>query len=137
MRFDKEYSDYMHGKCKNYNQGLFEALEEMEKEGEGNMIYNDNSCSNCGGVRVKGSTLCASCWQMRLRYELRQKRALQGIIDGQDLAIGKLRALCERLLGHIINDRVSAAELATSIFENWKRKEKEAGDGKDRVSGNT
>lgn len=123
------------------------------------MICNDNSCSNCGGVRVKGSTLCANCWQMRLRYELRQKRALQGIIDGQDLTIGKLRALCERLLDHIVNDRVSAAGLATEMFERWEKKEladggrlemllkcrqglakmveKEAGDGKDRVSGNT
>lgn len=34
VRFDKEYSDYLHGKCKNYNQSLISALEEMEKEGE-------------------------------------------------------------------------------------------------------
>ena len=96
------------------------------------MIYNDNKCSNCGGVRVEGLTMCVNCWQIRLRYELRQKRALQGIIDGQDLTIGKLRALCENLLDHIVNDRVSAAELATGMFERWKRKEKEGKDGKDR-----
>ena len=101
------------------------------------MIYNDNSCSNCGGVRVKGLTMCVNCWQIQRREELRQKRALQGIIDGQDLTIGKLRALCERLLDHIVNDRVSAAELATGMFERWKIKEKEAIDVKDRQTENT
>ena len=31
--------------------------------------------------------------------------------------------LSERLLDHITNDRISAAELATRMFENWRRKE--------------
>ena len=96
------------------------------------MIYNDNSCSNCGGVRVKGLTLCVNCWQIQLRKEIRDKAALNRIIYAEGLKIGELTALCERLLDHIVNDRVSAAELATGMFERWKRKEKEGKDGKDR-----
>ena len=87
------------------------------------MTDNNNRCSFCGDILRTGLTLCVNCWQVDLREELRQKRALQGIIDGQDLTIGKLRALCERLLDHIVNDRVSAAELATGMFERWKKKE--------------
>ena len=123
------------------------------------MIYNDNSCSNCGGVRVEGSTLCMKCLPARLDQETRHKKVLMTIVDDQDLMIAKLRVLCERLLDHITNDRVSAAELATGMFENWKKKElangvqwgmllkcrqglakmveKEAEDEKDGVSSNT
>lgn len=100
------------------------------------MIYNDNRCSFCGDILQTGLILCVNCWQVELREELRKKRALQGIIDGQDLTIAKLRALCERLLDHIVNDRVSAAELATEMFEGWKKKEKEAGDEKHRQAEN-
>ena len=84
---------------------------------------NENGCVNCGRPRVAGSPSREDCLQVRLKEELRQKRALQGIIEGQDLTIGKLRALCKRLLDHIVNDRVSAAALATSMFENWRKKE--------------
>jgi len=44
------------------------------------MIYNDNSCSQCGGIRVARSTLCADCLvacnvrvlgeKMSLEYEI-------------------------------------------------------------------
>ena len=97
------------------------------------MIYNNNSCSNCGGVRVAGSTLCINCLPARLAQETRHKKMLMTIVDSQDLMIAKLRVLCERLLGHITDDRISAAELATGMFEIWKKKEKEGEDEKDGV----
>lgn len=36
-RFDKEYQGYLRGGCKNYNQSLISALEEMEKGDETGM----------------------------------------------------------------------------------------------------
>ena len=58
MRFDKEYSEYMHGKCKNYNQGLFEALEEMEKEGEGKMGTFDEHSEKAKDIMIMFEIFC-------------------------------------------------------------------------------
>lgn len=101
------------------------------------MTHNNNKCSFCGAGLQTGLTLCVNCWQVELRKELREKAALNKIIYNRGLKIGELTALCEKLLDHIVNDRVSAAELATRMFENWKRKEEEGKDGKDRQRENT
>ena len=96
------------------------------------MIYNDDSCSACGGIRVRHSTLCADCLIRRYVAGKERQLVLQKEIDNRELRIGKLKGLCERLLDHIVNDRVSAAELATTMFERWKRKEKEGEDIEDK-----
>ena len=61
MRFDKEYHEYLQGNCKDYNQSLVCALKEMEKGGENIMMYGDDQCEECGGIRVAKSKLCADC----------------------------------------------------------------------------
>jgi hypothetical protein len=90
------------------------------------MIYNDNSCSRCGGIRVAKSTLCADCLVRDYENEIGRRLALQKIIDGQDLRIAKLTELVNRLLDHITNDRVSAGELATELLQNWTREKRGA-----------
>jgi hypothetical protein len=42
-RFDKEYQGYLRGECKNYNQPLINALEEMEKGGAMVLVKRDEN----------------------------------------------------------------------------------------------
>jgi len=66
------------------------------------MIYNDNSCSQCGGIRVAKSTLCADCLVacnvrvhnenvgLKSQVELDEKNFLL-MLDVRDREIEKLK----------------------------------------------
>ena len=75
------------------------------------MIYNDNSCSECGGVRVAGSHLCADCLIMAVN----QKAMLVGrekakVVKMERKLLQSVNVM-ERLLDVIAEDQRYIKEL--------------------------
>jgi len=61
MGYEKEYKEYLAGKCENYNQSLICALEEMKNGGKGKIMVDKRGCACCSAEAAEGSTLCADC----------------------------------------------------------------------------
>lgn len=64
------------------------------------MIYNDNSCSNCGGVRVAGSTLCGDCLAV---FYGKLKVGMEDIVNAVEIETTKTTAIIKRKNGEIEN----------------------------------
>jgi len=73
--------------------------------------YDYDQCVQCGGVRVVGSTLCASCLAEIHKKLLTRCAGLELKIKQLEGKNKKLTALCERLLDHITSEAVYAGEL--------------------------
>lgn len=80
-------------------------------------IYDENSCSRCGGIRVPRSTLCADCLvsdNIRLKHSVEYVAAeriktntnWEKVLFERDKELMELKdslASCKRLLRHVFH----------------------------------
>ena len=85
------------------------------------MIYNDNQCVECGGIRIAGSELCADCGVKLLAIRLREIERLEGVKRYLKAKDQKLTELCEKLLDHITAESVHTAELRIKLLKAERR----------------
>ena len=83
------------------------------------MIYDDDQCVQCGGIRVERSTLCANCLAAAVGEKLAKIDQLVKENKVLDEKCEKLRELCERLIDHITSEAVHNSALEEEIHRYW------------------
>lgn len=88
------------------------------------MIYGDDQCVHCGGIRVARSTLCADCL---VKYSARRThgniekdkeiKELEGKLD-------KSIEMIERLLDHIARESIHSGDLWWQLQECIKKEQR-------------
>lgn len=83
------------------------------------MIYGDDQCVRCGGVRVAMSNMCADCLVGDLKRLLARSMGYEVEIKMLKKKLKEAIALDARLLDHISSEAVYTSELR---LELWKAK---------------